>query len=92
MIGYVNDANTNLNLANSEVKQLVKQLKDANRDNAGPFSKEIANVTEARVVAELLFSMATKAQLEGRLLAKRPHSLDELEERVKIISDGIKPN
>ena len=70
-------ANTDLNLANSEVKQLVKQLKDANRDNAGPFSKEIANVTEARVVAELLFSMATKAQLQERRLQDQVEKMQE---------------
>lgn len=55
----------------------MKQLKDANRENAGPFSKEIANVPEARVVAELLFSMATKAQLQERRLQDQVEKMQE---------------
>jgi hypothetical protein len=38
------------------------------------------------------FDTATKARLEGRLLAKRPHSLEELEERVETLSQGVKTN
>lgn len=70
-------ANTDMSLANSEVKQLVKQLKDANREQNGPFSKEVANVKEARVIAELLFSMATKAQLQERRLQDQVEKMQE---------------
>ena len=65
-------------MVNDEVNQLVKQLKDANREKPGsPFSKEVQTLKEAKVVVELLFSMATRAQLQEKLLQCQIDNMQE---------------
>jgi hypothetical protein len=65
-------------MINDEVNQLLKQLKDANREKPGsPFSKEVQTLKEAKVVVELLFSMATRAQLQEKLLQCQVDNMQE---------------